>query len=129
MGMIYDISVICNIFSRPLRPLTCAVRPSTLTNREAASLRATARACVRSAENVSSIWKYSFTLLVLPVLEKGTLLYCESGGGGGGGGLECYHSKQYTVNIEMFAPHIFSHRDLDARKYDMSEKLSHYRSK
>ena len=36
-----------------------------------------------------------------------------------------------TVNIEIFAQYIFSRisrRALDARKYDVSEKMKHYRS-
>ena len=47
--------------------------------------------------------------------------------------LEMSYYSQYrtTVNVEIFTQYIFSRisrRDLDARKYDMSEKLSHYRS-
>ena len=37
----------------------------------------------------------------------------------------------HTVNVEIFAPYIFlriSRRALDARKYDVSEKMNHYRS-
>ena len=35
-----------------------------------------------------------------------------------------------TVNVEIFAQYIFlriSRRALDARKYDVSEKMNHYR--
>ena len=36
-----------------------------------------------------------------------------------------------TVNVQISAQYIFSHisrRALDARKYDVSEKMNHYRS-
>ena len=39
--------------------------------------------------------------------------------------------KPLTVNVEIFAQYIFSRISrcaLDARKYDVSEKIKHYRS-
>ena len=32
----------------------------------------------------------------------------------------------YTVNVEFFAQYIFSRRAVDARKYDVSEKMKYY---
>ena len=40
-------------------------------------------------------------------------------------------SETYTINVEIFAQYIFSRISrsaLDARKYDVSEKMKHYRS-
>ena len=37
-------------------------------------------------------------------------------------------SSSGTVNVEIFAQYIFSRRVLGARKYDVSEKINHYRA-
>ena len=34
----------------------------------------------------------------------------------------------YTVNVDIFAQYIFSRRALDARKFDVREKLNHNRT-
>ena len=46
-------------------------------------------------------------------------------------GVRSHTAQTYTVNVEIFAQYIFSRilcRVLDARKYDVSEKINHYRT-